>query len=120
MLEGTDLMFNTESVSSNISYKPSNYNLPMQNSYCDHRNFNIVNQALKCGVRHMDEDSPISVIRRPFGELIVVPDKGIRSKCRSSPCIFHVVSSLSTKFCYYILALYLYTLAQTSPNIIIL
>jgi hypothetical protein len=37
---------NSESVSSNISYKSFKiYNLPMQNSYCDHRNFDSVNQA---------------------------------------------------------------------------
>jgi hypothetical protein len=38
---------NTESVPSNISYKSfKTYNLPMQNSYCDHRNFDSVNQSL--------------------------------------------------------------------------
>jgi hypothetical protein len=41
-------MFNTESVSSNISYKSfKTYNLPMHNSYCDHRNFDSVNQSLQ-------------------------------------------------------------------------
>jgi hypothetical protein len=38
---GTDLVFNTESVPSNISYKSfRTSNLAMQNSYCDHRNVN--------------------------------------------------------------------------------
>jgi hypothetical protein len=37
-------MFNNESVPSNISYK--SFNLAMQNSYCDHRNFDSVNHAL--------------------------------------------------------------------------
>jgi hypothetical protein len=46
MFEETDLQVNTESAPSNISYKSFNIlNLPMQNSYCDHRNFDIVNQA---------------------------------------------------------------------------
>jgi hypothetical protein len=46
MFEQTDLMLNTDSVSSNISYKFfKTQNLPMQNSYCDHRNFDSVNQA---------------------------------------------------------------------------
>jgi hypothetical protein len=41
MLEGTDSVFNTVLVPSNISYKSfkTNYNLPMENSYCDDRNF---------------------------------------------------------------------------------
>jgi hypothetical protein len=41
MFEETDLVLNNESVSSKISYKSfKTYNLPnMQNSYCDHRNF---------------------------------------------------------------------------------
>ena len=35
----------TESVPSNIAYKSfKTQNLPMQNSYCDHRNFDSVNQ----------------------------------------------------------------------------
>ncbi len=39
MFEGTAYVFNTESVPSNISYKSyKTYNLPMQDSYCDHRN----------------------------------------------------------------------------------
>ena len=38
-------MFNTDSVPSNISYKSfKTLNLPMQNSYCDDRNFDSVNQ----------------------------------------------------------------------------
>jgi hypothetical protein len=40
MFAGTDSVFNTKSVSSNISYKQ------MQDSYCDHRNFDSVNQLL--------------------------------------------------------------------------
>jgi hypothetical protein len=41
MIEGTDLVFNTESVPSNISYKSfRTSNLAMQNSYCDLRNVN--------------------------------------------------------------------------------
>jgi hypothetical protein len=48
MFEGTDSVFDTESVPSNISYKSfETYNLPMQNSYCDHRNFDSVNQPSK-------------------------------------------------------------------------
>jgi hypothetical protein len=44
MIEGIDSVFNNESVSSDISYKSfKTYNLPMQNSYCDHRNFDSVN-----------------------------------------------------------------------------
>jgi hypothetical protein len=47
MFEQTDFMLNTKSVSSNISYKSFKIlNLPMQNSYCDHRNFDSVNQLL--------------------------------------------------------------------------
>jgi hypothetical protein len=47
MFERFGLVLNTKSVSSNISYKSfKTYNLPMQNSYCDHRNFDNVNQAL--------------------------------------------------------------------------
>ena len=48
MLEGTDSVFNLilNTESSNISYKSFEpYNLPMQNSYCDHRNFDRVNQS---------------------------------------------------------------------------
>ena len=46
MFEETDSLFNTESVPSNISYKSfKTQNLPMQNSYCDHRNFDSGNQA---------------------------------------------------------------------------
>ena len=40
MFEATDLMLNTESVPSNISYKS------FKTSYCDHRNFDSGNQAL--------------------------------------------------------------------------
>ena len=40
-------VFKTESVPANISYKSfKTHNLPMQNSYCDHRNFDSVNQPL--------------------------------------------------------------------------
>jgi hypothetical protein len=46
MSEETDSEFNTKLVPSNISYKYfKTYNLPMQNSYCDHRNFDSVNRA---------------------------------------------------------------------------
>ena len=45
MFEQTDVMLNTESVPLNISYKFFK-NLPMQNSYCGHRNFDSVNQTL--------------------------------------------------------------------------
>ena len=45
MFKQTDVMFNTESIPLNISYKLFK-NLPMQNSYCGHRNFDSVNQAL--------------------------------------------------------------------------
>ena len=48
MFEGTVKLLNTESVNpSNISSQPfKTWNLPMPNSYCDHRNFYSVNQAL--------------------------------------------------------------------------
>jgi hypothetical protein len=47
MFGGTDSVLNIESVPSNISYKSfKTQNLPMQNSYCDHRNFGSVNHAL--------------------------------------------------------------------------
>ena len=43
MFEGTDLVLNNESIPSNISYKCfKTQNLPMQNFYCDHRNFDGV------------------------------------------------------------------------------
>ena len=39
MCEETDSVLNSESVPSNISYKSfKTWNLPMQNSYYDHRN----------------------------------------------------------------------------------
>jgi hypothetical protein len=42
MFEGTGI----ESVPTNISYKSfKTYNLSMQNSYCDHRNFDSVYKA---------------------------------------------------------------------------
>ena len=45
MFEGTDLLFNTKPVCSNIPYQSfKTQNLPVQNSYCDHRNFDGVNQ----------------------------------------------------------------------------
>ena len=41
MFEGNDSVFN-----SNICYKSfKTYNLPVQNSYCDHRNFDSLNQC---------------------------------------------------------------------------
>jgi hypothetical protein len=46
MFEGIDIVFNTESVSSNISYKSFKTYLCKENSYCDHRNFDIVEQSL--------------------------------------------------------------------------
>ena len=42
MFEGTNSVFTTKSVSSNISDK--SFNLSMQNSYCDHRNFDSEKQ----------------------------------------------------------------------------
>jgi hypothetical protein len=46
MFEETDSAFNIESVPSNISYKSfKTWNLPMQNSYCVHRNFDSLKQA---------------------------------------------------------------------------
>jgi uncharacterized membrane protein len=49
MFERTDSVFNIKSVSSNISYKilqnvEFTYSR-MQNSYCDHRNFDSVNHS---------------------------------------------------------------------------
>jgi hypothetical protein len=45
--EGTNSVLNTESVPSNISYRSfKTKNLPMQNTYCDHRNFDSVNHPL--------------------------------------------------------------------------
>jgi hypothetical protein len=44
MFEETQVL-NTESVPSNISCK-SYANLPMQNSYCDHRNFDSVKKQV--------------------------------------------------------------------------
>ena len=47
MFEGADSVLNTESFPSKISYNYfKTYNLPLQNSYCDHRNFDSVNQSL--------------------------------------------------------------------------
>jgi hypothetical protein len=47
MFEETYSELNTVSVPLKISYKSfKTYNLPMQNSYCDHRNFDGVNQPL--------------------------------------------------------------------------
>ena len=44
MFKETDLVLDTVSVPSNISYRSfKTYNLPMKNSCCDHRNFNNVN-----------------------------------------------------------------------------
>jgi hypothetical protein len=40
MFDATDSVFNNETDPSNISYKSfKTSNLPLQNSYCDHRNF---------------------------------------------------------------------------------
>ena len=47
MFKRTDEVLNIKSVPSNISYKSfKTYNLPMPNSYCDHRDFEGVNQVL--------------------------------------------------------------------------
>jgi hypothetical protein len=46
MFDETDSLLNIKSATSNISYK-SFKTLPMQTSYCDHRNFDSVNQVLK-------------------------------------------------------------------------
>jgi hypothetical protein len=48
MFEATDFVLNTKSVPSNIFLKTFQIitNLPMQNSYCDHRNFDNVNWPL--------------------------------------------------------------------------
>ena len=47
MLDETDSVLFTESVSSNISYKSfKTQSLLMQNSYCDHRKVESVNQPL--------------------------------------------------------------------------
>ena len=44
MFLGTDSMFNSLPVPSNVSYKSfTNYNVPIQNSYSDHRNIDSVN-----------------------------------------------------------------------------
>jgi hypothetical protein len=46
-------LLNNESVPSKISYKSfKTQNLPMQNSYCDHRNFDSVNQPLEYPLGH--------------------------------------------------------------------
>ena len=46
MFEGTDLVLNTDSVRPNISYKSfKTQKLSLQNSYCDHRNFDSANQS---------------------------------------------------------------------------
>ena len=46
MFERTDLMLNTDSVPTNISYKSfKTQNLSTQNLYCDDRNFDSVNHA---------------------------------------------------------------------------
>ena len=51
MSEGTDSVLHIESVPLNISYK-SFKTSPVQNSYCDHRNFDSVNQSSAAGFRH--------------------------------------------------------------------
>ncbi len=46
MFEGTDSMFNSLPVPSNVSYKSvTNYNVLIQNSYSDHRNIDSVNRT---------------------------------------------------------------------------
>jgi hypothetical protein len=45
MFDETDSLLNIKSATSNISYK-SFKTLPMQTSYCDHRNFDSVNQLI--------------------------------------------------------------------------
>jgi hypothetical protein len=49
MFEETDSVFTSKLVPSNISYK-SFKTLPMQNSYCDHRNFDSVKPAFSLGI----------------------------------------------------------------------
>ncbi len=52
MFEGNDSMFNAQSVPSNISYKSlKTSNIPTQNSYCGHRNFDSVNQPRESSVQ---------------------------------------------------------------------
>ena len=48
MLKETEQSLNTESILSDISYKSFRTQdlFPVQNSYCDHRNFDGVNQPL--------------------------------------------------------------------------
>jgi hypothetical protein len=47
MFGGTVKPLYTEPIPSKISYKSfKTQNLPVQNSYCDHRNFDSVDQAL--------------------------------------------------------------------------
>ena len=47
MFEETDLVINTESISSNsFLTNPSKPRIYLQNSYCDYRDFDSVNQPL--------------------------------------------------------------------------
>ena len=67
MFEVTDLMLNTESVPSNISYKSfKTKNLPMQNSYCDHRNFDSVTGLVSPIHLPATLLSTFTLTRRPF------------------------------------------------------
>jgi hypothetical protein len=85
MIEGTDLVFNTESVTSNISYKSfRTSNLAMQNSYCDHRN---VNQPL------------IVLILFIFAPCsLLYAGKNLACQKMSSNCLFYVVDKFGTNF----------------------
>ena len=47
MFEGNDSVLNSDSVPSKLSYKSfRTLNLPLQNTSCDHRNFDSVNLSL--------------------------------------------------------------------------
>jgi hypothetical protein len=70
MFEGTYLVLNTESFSSNISYKSfKTYNLAKQNSYCDHRNFGSVNQTLEHWGIWLEDEGYIRKDKTKFNRL---------------------------------------------------
>ena len=64
MFEVIDYVSNIKSVLSNISYKSfKTQNLPMQNSYCDHRNFDSVNQDLVFLTQKLTSNCSLNYVR---------------------------------------------------------
>ena len=97
MFEETDLVLNKHRVPSNISYKTfETQNLTMQNSYCDHRNFDSVKHVTSgfyfgSRARVMVTNAKQSV---SISCILCAVCKSVFTDCRDISTLYHITCDI--------------------------